>query len=72
LNLIWEQQWDVAWQNYVYERFQGKDSASDIHQRHLALDLGVKEEWVSVRKITELTPRLAKAYAGKISKTVQR
>jgi len=72
LEFIWEQQWDVAWQNYVHERFQGKDSVSDIRQRHLALDLGVKDEWVSVGEITELTPRLAKAYAGKTSKTVQR
>ena len=72
LEFIWEQQWDVAWQNYVHERFQGKESASDIRQRHLALDLGVKDEWISVGEITELTPRLAKAYAGKTSKTVQR
>ena len=70
VKFIWKQQWDVAWQNHVHEQFQGKHSASDIHQRHLTLDLSVKDRWVSVGEITELTPRLAEAYAGKTSKAV--
>jgi Fic family protein len=72
LEKIWTQQWDVVWRNFVHERFQNLNSPSDTRQRHLALDLGAKDDWVGVGRISELTPRLAKAYAGKTSKTVQR
>lgn len=72
LHFVWEQQWDVTWRNYVHERFQNKTSSCDTRQRHLALDLGIANDWIAVADITELTPRLAKAYAGKTAKTVQR
>ncbi len=72
LEKIWTQQWDVVWRNFVHERFQNKNSPTDTRQGHLALDLGDGDDWVEVGKITELTPRLAKAYAGKTAKTVQR
>jgi Fic family protein len=72
LKFVWAQQWDVVWRNYVHERFQDKSNRSDIRQRHLALDLGMKSDWVQLSEITGLTPRLAKAYAGKTSKTVKR
>lgn len=70
LEKIWTQQWDVVWRNFVNERFQNRNSPADTRQRHLALDLG--EGWVEIGNITELTPRLARAYAGKTSKTLQR
>ena len=72
LEFVWQQQWDITWRNYVHELFQSKTSASDVRQRHLALDLGGVVDWVPIAKITELTPRLAKAYATKTPKTVQR
>ena len=72
LQFVWDQQWDVTWRNYVHERFQNKTSSSDTRQKHLALDLGIAKDWVAIAGITELTPRLAKAYAGKTAKTVQR
>lgn len=72
LEFVWEQQWDVIWRNHVHERFQHQTSSSDTRQCHLALDLGMKKDWVEISDITELTPRLAKAYAGKTSKTLQR
>jgi Fic family protein len=72
LTFVWEQQWDIVWRNYVHELFQHKNSASDTRQRHLALDLGIRTDWVSMSEITELTTRLAKAYANKTPKTVQR
>lgn len=72
LRLIREQQWDVAWQNYVHELFQDRTSPSDQRQRHLALDLGTAEKPVPTGKIPTLTPRLARAYATRTPKTVQR
>lgn len=72
LNFVWAQEWDNTWRNHVHELFQNKSSASDVRQRHLALDLGARNDWVGVGDIAELTPRLAKAYARKTPKTVQR
>jgi hypothetical protein len=72
LEKIWHQQWDVAWQNFVHEKFQNKNSQADARQRQLALDLGEKEYWVDVGTVTELTTRLAKAYGSKTLKTAQR
>ncbi len=72
LETIWAQQWDVTWRNFVHERFQSRHSASDTRQRHLALDLGEARDWVEVVKIPDLSTRLAKAYAAKTSKTLQR
>ena len=72
LDLVREQQWDVAWRNYVHEMFRDKMKAADIRQRHLALDLGMISIPVPLAKITETTPRIAKAYATKSPKTLQR
>ncbi|MBI4324128.1 MAG: Fic family protein [Chloroflexi bacterium] len=72
LEKIWTQQSDVVWENYVHDLFRARNSPTDTRQEHLALDLGAKDDWVQVGEITELTPRLAKAYAGKTPKTVQR
>jgi Fic family protein len=72
LEFVWRQQWDLTWRNYVHELFQNKSSASDVRQRHLALDLGARSDWVAVSELNVLTPRLAKAYANKTPKTVQR
>lgn len=72
LESVWDQQWDVVWQNLVHDQFQNRTSPSDTRQRHLALDLGAARDWVDVSKVAELTPRLAKAYATKTAKTVSR
>jgi len=72
LGVVWAQQWDVAWRDYVQECFQDRNGPSDTRQRHLALDLSTAADWTDVGKVRELTPRLAKAYATKTQKTVQR
>ena len=72
IEIIRQQQWDVTWRNYVHELFREKNNASDTRRRHLVLDLSAFHENIPVQKIAELTPRLAKAYAVKSSKTLQR
>lgn len=72
LETIWGQQWDVAWENYVHDLFRHKNSKAETRQKHLALDIGRLKDWVEIGVISELTPRLAKAYASKTSKTIQR
>jgi Fic family protein len=72
LEAVWRQQQDVFWRDYVHEKFKQRNSSSDVRQRHLAVDLGKREGWVSITEIPTLTPRLAIAYSGKTPKTVQR
>ncbi len=72
LKVIRDQQWEVAWENYVHDVFRDKHSPAETRQRWLVLDLGNAKEPVPVGKIRELTPRLAKAYATKTPKTLQR
>ncbi len=72
LHKIRDQQWDVAWRSYVHEKFRDQSGANAKRQRDLVLELSTASEPVAVGKISELTPRLAKAYAGISSKTLQR
>jgi len=72
LEFVWAQQSDVVWRNFVHETFRSMTSAAEVRQRHLALDLGAQDGWVSVSVISGLTPRLAEAYAAKTPKTIQR
>lgn len=72
LKYVWDQQWDIAWRDHVYTHFRGKDSKSQVRQRHLALDLGKETAWVSISSLNQLSERLAIGYAGKTLKTVQR
>jgi Fic family protein len=72
LQVIREQQWDVAWRSYVHTKFRDRTGPAAIRQRDLVLDLSQSREPVPLRKIPELSPRLAKAYAKKSPKTLQR
>jgi hypothetical protein len=72
LGFIREQQWDVTWENYIHDAFHDKSSPAESRQRRLALDLAGRGGPVAVGKIPDLTPRLARAYATKTSKTLQR
>ena len=72
LEFVWTQQSDVVWRNFVHETFQNKSSVTEVRQRHLALDLGAKDDWVAISEVAGLTPRLAEAYVDKTPKTIQR
>lgn len=74
LQVIRDHQGDTTWRNYVYERF-GKGSATHLRRRRLVLELSkiTKDEgWVRVSEIPDLTPRLAREYAERTSKTLAR
>ncbi len=72
LDTIWEQQWDIAWRNYVHELFKDKSSDSDTRRRHLVLDLSLKKEPVPLSKIPEISQRIMKSYVHKTGKTLTR
>lgn len=72
LDTIWEQQWDITWRNYVHERFKDKSGKTQHRRRHLVLDLSLKPKSVPIGSITEISPRIAEAYAHKTRKTLIR
>ena len=72
LGAIRAQQWDVAWRNYVHEQFRDKHTRSDKRRRDLVLDLSIKSDVVPIGEIMNLSPRIAREYAGKSIRTVQR
>jgi len=72
LERIRSQQWDVAWENYVHEKFQHHTSSSDVRRRHLLLDLSDRGDPTPFGKLREVSPRVAEAYATKTKKTLSR
>ncbi|MBI4704104.1 MAG: Fic family protein [Deltaproteobacteria bacterium] len=68
-----EQQLDVAWRSHVHEQFDRLEkSATTDRRRWLLLDLSRQPAPVRRRDLMALTPRLAKAYATKTTKTLSR
>lgn len=72
LTLVWEQQYDVAWRNYVHEQFQDDKGVASVRQRELLLALSETSEPVAVGTLTDLSPRVARAYASKTNRTLLR
>lgn len=72
LQVIRDQQWDVVWRNYIHESFRDQTSPGAERQRRLALDLSQRAEPVPFSKLTEISPRIAKAYANKTDTTLRR
>ncbi len=72
IDTIWQQQWDIAWRNYVHEFFKDKNSISSVRRRHLVLDLSVRTEPVPSSELTKISPRIAEAYAKRTGKTLSR
>jgi len=65
-------QWDVAWENFVHEEFREKTGKTARRQRSLVLDLSRLEKPVQTGMVSDLSPRLAREYAGKTPKTIRR
>lgn len=72
IDVIREEQLRVAWINYVHEQFSGRKSQTDNRRRELVLQLSETNKPVPIADIMELTPRLAREYAGKTYKTLSR
>jgi cell filamentation protein, protein adenylyltransferase len=72
IQLIRDQQWVATWQIFVHDQFRDHPGPASKRQRDLVLDLGNSPENVAINKIAELTPRLARHYASKSPKTLQR
>lgn len=71
MSFVRKQQLDVAWENYVHDKFRDRNQAAATRRRHLVFDLPDQTP-VKRSEIRELSPRLAAEYAGKTGKTISR
>jgi Fic family protein len=66
-------QWDVAWRDYVYQKFSGMEGGAAKRRRLVALELAKADPCrVLPSRLRRLTPEIAELYAGKTDKTVTR
>lgn len=72
LAFVRQQQWDIAWVNYIYELYGQEKTIADKRQISLLLALSGVEGVTPVSKLRYLSPVLAEMYAGKTSKTLTR
>jgi len=72
LSSVRDQQWTVSWVNYVHGIFRDRKRIADRRQRDLVLDLSERSEPVPIGKLAELSPRIAKDYVSKTSRTLSR
>jgi len=76
LAVIWKQQFEDRWAQYVHQTFRDHRSKTDIRRLRLVLDLSrsfhASGQAVPKRSIPDLTPRLAAAFATKTEKTLSR
>lgn len=69
------QSWDVSWENFVHERFQGRRSPAQVRRRRLTLAISSvlpDDGWIEISRLRTITPELAIQYSGKTPKTVTR
>jgi hypothetical protein len=72
LDLVRAHQWNVAWENYIYERFGQDKTLADKRQIKLLLALSAVDGGVEKSILARLTPDLAHDYALKTPKTLSR
>lgn len=69
------QSWDVSWENFVHECFQGRRSPAQVRRRHLTLAISAvpsDDGWIAISRLRTITPELAVEYSGKTRKTLTR
>jgi Fic family protein len=72
LDVIWEQEWDIVWRNYVHELLVKESGHTAMRRRHLALDLSRKKNAIPIAEIPLISQRISQAYANKTKKTISR
>jgi Fic family protein len=58
-------QMENAWRNHIHDHFRKKPGKAAQRQKELLLDIFEKESAVPISEVDQISPRLAKAYAGK-------
>lgn len=70
LSVIRKQQWDVTWQNYVYEAFRDQDTVTGRRRKRLVL--AMPEEPIGRNDLKMVNAKVAADYANKGDKTLSR
>ena len=66
------QQFHLHWVNHVHSQVCIKDSPTDIRRRQLVFELVEQTEPVPMAQLRFISPKIAKAYAGKTDSTIRR
>lgn len=69
---IKNQQWMLAWHDFVAERFDKDSSATSLRRKFLLQDLAWENEPVPRSRLSLISSRLAQCYARKTDKTLSR
>lgn len=72
IRLIRDQQLDIVWGNYIHDTFRDREGVADRRRKHLVLDLSREPRPVPYGGLMLLTTRLAKAYANRTKRTLNR
>ena len=75
INVVRDQQIDVAWINFVHGAFHGAHGPTTDRRRDLVLQMSApahRANFLAIDQIPLISPRLAKLYATKSSKTLRR
>jgi len=72
IEVIREQQWDVAWRDFIYRSFGTHPPAPQARQCQLVLALGGQGGFVPIDKLPALSAPLAAIYARRSSRVVYR
>lgn len=72
LQKIKSQVLDEVWQSYAHDQFLDRTSPSDVRRKDLIEDLSKMSTPVPVSQLAGITPRVARHYARKTTKTVTR
>jgi len=72
IEVIRQQQIDVAWENYIHEMFRDPPSPSNSRRRQLILDLSRNREGVPRSELKGISPEVAGLYATKGPRTLSR
>ena len=70
LDHIRDQQWKVAWENYVHDLFRDKETPASKRRKHLVLDM--PEQSLAGKELRNVSPRVAADFALKGEKTLTR
>ena len=72
LDIVRLYQFNMAWENYIYDRFGKNKSPAHKRQIKLLLALSDWDDWVEKSQLRRLNVEIAEEYAVKTSKTLSR
>ena len=72
LDFIREQQWQIAWRDFLHATLRDEDGEKTIRQRHLVLDLSQVSNPVPPSKLLQISARVALDYTKTTDRTLLR